>query len=314
MRASGRILAAIAAATVAAGGLAAGLAVPAAAAGTPDGAVAALLDAIAAGGRPDLAPLVCAERRDLASALDPVTLLGPLPDGSDPSAWAASRTVTVADRSVRVVAADEATALVAVAARIEASGDAVALGALVAAVLAASGQPSDAAAVAAAVDRLPPLVDGTTTIEGTVRVRADGDDWRVCGDPIAADDGRAPICDRLDPAAMARLLPAGGVRATGGPGSCAWAVEPTDGGTPVWLEARLIPGASLDPIVADWERGSAWRAAGHDGWTAEGAAWLTIPGGRLLAVVADAATPDGSARLATAVAEAIAVAIGGGAG
>jgi hypothetical protein len=295
---------------IAGGALLAGPVAPTAAATTPDGAVAELLDALAAGGRPDLTSVLCAERQELAGALDPLALLGPLPDGADPAPWLATRTLTVADRSIRVVEADESDALVAVSAHLEAGGDAGALAALVEAALVASGQPADDAAVAAAVERLPALVVGSRTIAGTVAIRAKGGTWRVCGDLLAADDGRAAICDRLTPEDAARLLPGDGGVATPGPGSCAWSVPAADGGPGTWVEARLLPGASLEPIVADWERGTAWTAAGRDGWVADGAAWLSLAGGRLLAVVAVTGDGGDGQALATGIASAIAGSIG----
>ena len=283
---------------------------PTSAAATPDGAVVALLDAIEAGGGAAADPaLRCAALRDEAAPLDPLTLLGPLADAVDGGPWAAARTIAVGDRAVRTIAVSGDEALVALGATVVTSADPAALEALVVATIVASGQPADEGSIAAALDRLPPLLDGSSPIGGSVRVVREAGEWRVCGDPLAASAGRASICDRPDAAAIGALV-GDGVVATGSPGGCAWTTAAPGTGPAPWVEARLLPGATLGPIAAAWERGQPVTVAGRDGWAADGATWVAVDPSRLLAVVAVDGDLARSGALAGAVAEVVVRALG----
>jgi hypothetical protein len=268
----------------------------ASAAGSPEAAADALLDAVVARDADAIATVTCPELTDaVAAALDP--LRGLAPDEATIATLAAAVTLRIDDRAVDLIEETGDAATVALAGRLHAAIDRAAARDWVAERLAAAGQPADGATVDASLDALQAALavgrDLTTTVE-VIRV---GGDWLVCGGlglavPGEPVPGRADLCAlaSIDEVAAATGLPI--TEAWASPDSCTWAGA-TGATDPFSITALVLEG-ELAPLQAVWKPGRAREVAGRSTWATRNGTWVQLEDG-LLAVLPTLEWSDGAA-------------------
>jgi hypothetical protein len=279
----------------------------AAAAGTPVGAVDALLDAIVARDAAAIEAVACdGFGVTVADALDPIRGLGAA-DGADGMALAAAVMLRIDDRAVAVVEEAADTATVSVAGRLHAAVDPEIARTWVAGRLEAAGQPTDEASVDASLDAfLAALAVGRDLATTADVVRTDGD-WRVCGGLSVATPGE-PTAVRADLCALAsidEIVAASGLPVTeawASEDACTWA-DATATTEPFSITVLLLDG-ELEPLQGVWKPGRDLEIAGQSTWATRNGTWVKLDDG-LLAVLP---TLEWSA--ATQDADPIAVAVG----
>lgn len=281
----------------------------ASAAGSPEAAVEALLDAAIARDADAIETVTCAEMAEaVVVALDP--LRGLAPDVATTASLAAATTLRIDDRAVRLVAETGDAATVAVEGRLRAAIDPAAARAWVAERLEAAGQPAEATAVDASLEALQATLADGRDLTSTVDVVRTGGDWRVCGGlGLAVPGDTAPIrADLCALVSVEEIAAATGLPITdawASPDACTWAgaTAPTD---PFSITALLLKG-ELAPLQAVWKPGRDVTIADRATWATRNGTWVQLQNGLLAVLPAlewSDGTPDGdSIDVAIAVGE-----------
>lgn len=256
------------------------------AAGSPEAAVDALLDAVVARDAAAIEIATCPELTDaIVVALDP--LRGLAPDEATTAVLAEAVTLRIDDRAVGLIEETGETATVAVAGRLRAAIDPAVARAWVAERLEAAGQPAESTAVDASLGALQAALADGRDLTSTVDVVRTGGDWRVCGGlGLTVTGETAPVrADLCTLVSMEEIAAATGLPITdawASPDACTWAGA-TGSVDPFSITALLLKG-ELAPLQAVWKPGRNVTIADRATWATRNGTWVQLQDG-LLAVL-----------------------------